>query len=157
MVSSLLCRSWARPRRPCSGAGTGRRGERLRSAWSELCEIFFVSSRKIFRAVGHRPIGLGFGAQYVLRYYLGTIWRQSEIGFACVAKKISYNGGMDFDLLTATRDKLARASDLGMREIASGAQVELRWLYMFRKGQISNPGILQVQRLAEFLTRRNPA
>jgi hypothetical protein len=64
---------------------------------------------------------------------------------------------MDFDLLTATRDKLARASDLGMREIASGAQVELRWLYMFRKGQISNPGILQVQRLAEFLTRRNPA
>lgn len=61
---------------------------------------------------------------------------------------------MDFDLLTKTRGELERASLSGMRAIAEGAQVELRWLYMFRKGQIANPGILQVQRLAEYLAKR---
>ena len=54
------------------------------------------------------------------------------------------------DLLTDTKRLLAE-TELGIDEIADGVGVSRRWIYMFQKDEIPNPGIVGVQKLHDFL------
>jgi len=57
------------------------------------------------------------------------------------------------DLLTDTKRLLAE-TELAIDEIADGIGVSRRWIYMFQKDEIPNPGVVGVQKLHDFLAAR---
>lgn len=57
---------------------------------------------------------------------------------------------MSDDLVSETR-RLLRASDRPKTEIAEGAGVSLRWLYMFENGEIDNPTLRTITGLKSYL------
>jgi hypothetical protein len=57
-------------------------------------------------------------------------------------------------LLPETK-RLLKASDEPIEQIATGAKVKRRWLYMLAKNKIPNPGVVLVQRVHDYLQRSN--
>lgn len=57
---------------------------------------------------------------------------------------------MSDDLVSETR-RLLRASAKPKTEIAEGAGVSLRWLYMFENGEIENPTLRTINGLKSYL------
>lgn len=57
---------------------------------------------------------------------------------------------MSDDLVSETR-RMLRASDKPKTEIAEGARVSLRWLYMFENGEIKNPTLRTITGLKSYL------
>lgn len=58
--------------------------------------------------------------------------------------------------LSTTTDML-RSTSIPLAEIAASAKVELRWLYKFKDGYFHDPGVTKVQRIYEFLRKKQGA
>lgn len=58
---------------------------------------------------------------------------------------------MQTDLVQTTRT-LLKSSEQPMTEIAKGAGVSIRWLYMFESGEIRNPTLRTIQGLHTYLS-----
>lgn len=60
---------------------------------------------------------------------------------------------MDNTWLSTTTDML-RSTSIPLAEIATSAKVELRWLYKFKDGYFRDPGVTKVQRIYDFLRKK---
>lgn len=58
--------------------------------------------------------------------------------------------------LSTTTDML-RSTSIPLAEIAVSAKVELRWLYKFKDGYFQDPGVTKVQRIYDFLRKKQGA
>ena len=58
--------------------------------------------------------------------------------------------------LSTTTDML-RSTSIPLAEVATSAKVELRWLYKFKDGSFRDPGVTKVQRIYDFLNKKQGA
>lgn len=62
----------------------------------------------------------------------------------------------EMPILNKTIDLLENC-DLGLPEIANMSGVQYEWLKRFRRGEIPNPGVKNIQLLHDFLAQRTAA
>lgn len=60
---------------------------------------------------------------------------------------------MPQQLLPETK-RLLRETEEPLNDVARGAGVGRRWLYMLTKNEIPNPGVIAVQKVHDYLARR---
>ena len=64
---------------------------------------------------------------------------------------------MNMNTWLSTTTDMLRSTSIPLAEIAASAKVELRWLYKFKDGYFQDPGVTKVQRIYDFLRKKQGA